>query len=84
MRVDPADVACACSAQAEEREQLNADLSAILGGVLPRRLGEMPPQLGLFSRVAPSPEWDALLAKGEAAAVAAAAAKAPKLPRGSG
>ena len=52
---------------------------------MPRRLGEMPPHMGLFSRVAPSPEWDALLAKGEAAAVAAAAAaKAPKPPRGSG
>jgi hypothetical protein len=53
--------------QAEEREVMNADLTAILGGALPRRLGEPPPSTGLFTRVVPSPEWDALLVKTAAA-----------------
>ncbi len=55
---------CALAVQAEEREALNADLTAILGGAMPRRLGEPPAATGLFSRVVPSPEWDALLVKG--------------------
>jgi tubulin polyglutamylase TTLL5 len=43
------------------RDGLNADLNAILGGQLPRRFGDMPQQLGLFQRIAPSVEWDALM-----------------------
>jgi hypothetical protein len=75
-------VRCARAVQAEERETLNADLTAILGGAMPRRLGEPPAATGLFSRVVPSPEWDALLVKSggaknkQAAAATAAAAAA--------
>ena len=43
------------------RDALNADLHAVLGGAVPRRLGEAPQAPGLFQRLAPSPEWDALL-----------------------
>jgi hypothetical protein len=42
---------------------MNADLSAILRGAVPRRLGEPPAETGLFKRIVPSPEWDALLVK---------------------
>ena len=47
----------------DTREALNTDLGLILKGRLPRRLGEPPPQPGLFERIAPGPEWDALLRK---------------------
>ena len=67
---------------AEERAALNADLNAILGGALPRRTGEMPAEAGLFSRVVPSPEWDALLTP-RAAKDSAGSAKPGRPPRGS-
>ena len=67
---------------AEERAALNADLNAILGGALPRRTGEMPAAPGLFARVAPSPEWDALLAP-RAAKDSAGSGKPGRPPRGS-
>ena len=45
---------------AEEREALNADLAAVLGGAMPRQYGELPAHLGLFERVAPGPPLDAV------------------------
>ncbi|KAK3243678.1 hypothetical protein CYMTET_46683 [Cymbomonas tetramitiformis] len=46
---------------AEERDQINRDLNAILRGRMPRSYGEMPAYLGQFVRIAPSKGYDALL-----------------------
>ena len=37
---------------------LSAELCALLHGVAPRGYGEMPAELGLYERIAPSPAWD--------------------------
>jgi hypothetical protein len=68
---------------AEERAALNADLNAILGGAMPRRTGEPPAQPGLFARLAPSPEWDALLAGRAGKDSGGGAAKQGRPPRAS-
>ena len=38
---------------AEEREIVNVDLHAVLGGAVPRPLGAMPATMGGFERIAP-------------------------------
>ena len=37
---------------------LSAELCALLHGVAPRGYGEMPTELGLYERIAPSATWD--------------------------
>ena len=39
---------------------LSADMNAVLGGTVPRRVGEMPEQCGGFHRIAPSRTHDAI------------------------
>ena len=60
----------------EERFRLNADLQAVLGGATPRRAGDPPPDdPGLYLRLAPSAEWDALRSQSRAAPPPRAAAR---------
>jgi hypothetical protein len=45
---------------AEEREIVNTDLHAILGGLQVRPVGALPAQMGGFERIAPCPRIDQL------------------------
>ena len=42
----------------DERNLLNQDLNAVLGGKMPREYGVMPESTGAFERVAPSRVFD--------------------------
>jgi hypothetical protein len=42
----------------EERNLLNQDLNAVLGGKVPREYGVMPAATGAFERIAPSKTYD--------------------------
>ena len=42
----------------EERNILNQDLNAVLGGKMPREYGVMPETMGAFDRIAPSKTFD--------------------------
>lgn len=45
----------------DERQQASADLAAVLGGRLPRELGQKPEAVGGFECIAPSPTIDKLM-----------------------
>ena len=46
---------------AREKKQLDLDMEALLLDGPPRQVGEMPPELGKYERIAPGEIWDAVL-----------------------
>jgi len=46
--------------QAESRESLNTDLARVLRGKRQRQFGEMPQEVGVFRRIAPSKRYDSI------------------------
>ena len=41
-----------------------AELCALLHGHVPRAFGQLPERMGLYERIAPSPQWDRLQPRG--------------------
>ena len=44
--------------QASTPDVLDQDIHAVLSGAFPRKVGEMPAELGEYERIAPSPMYD--------------------------